>query len=166
MNELPERVRAVVDRRAGPIVAALVALGVLLLAANGPFSSVRSLRLVQFVDRALVAAVAAVAYVRARSTPPSWDAVAVAAWVFLAVPVAGTLGYFAFGGGPGSYPGPMGELVNDVLRFLLSVAAVGGLCAAAGAALRRDRRAAAALALLAVPVGQFLVYGAVVLAGA
>lgn len=146
------------ESRIGVLASATVVLGILLLGINGPLSRIRNLRIVMFVIHVLPVVVAVLAYRRTRAEAGAGETVVVAAWGLFAIYIATLIGYFAFPEVTSDYAGPLRELVNDVLRFLLTVGALGGLYAGAGAVARRGHPIVAGLVMLFAPVGQFLVY--------
>lgn len=137
------------------LVGVFLVLGPILLALNGPLSSVRSLRLVNFALNVLPIALAVVLYVRVASTVSVIELAVLVVWTVFALQVSAVIGYFAFGGQSASYPGEVAELTNHVVLFLGTVAAVGGLCSAAAA---QDRPLPKWLFVAAIPIGQLLVY--------
>lgn len=141
------------------LVGGILTLGVVLLALNGPFSDVRSLRLVIFVSRTVPLVLAVLVYVRVYPTASPLEVIGVAIWGYAAITLAGVFAFFAFADLSSSYPGPTRELLQDVARFLLTTVVVGGLYAIAAAS--RDRPLLAGLVLLLVPLGRFLLYAVV-----
>ena len=141
------------------LIGSLVILGVVLLALNGPFSEIRSLRLVTFVGQTLPLVIAILAYSHIHSTATIWELIAVTVWGYIAINIAGIFGYFAFAGLSSTFPGLAQEMMQNIVRFLLATAVIGGLYATAAAF--RERPWLAGLLLLLVPFGQFLVYGLV-----
>lgn len=141
------------------LIGGLVALGVVLLALNGPFSDVRNLRLVTFVGQTLPLVIAVLAYSYVHSTATIWEIIGVAVWGYIAINIAGIFGYFAFAGLSTNYPGLTQEMIQNIVRFLLTTAVIGGLYAAA--ASFRDRPLLTGLLLLFVPFGQFILFAIV-----
>lgn len=159
MTALSTRSDAWSTRTFWSLIGALVTLGVVLLALNGPFSSIRNLLLVMFVTQVLPLVIAVLVYSRIHPTASPVELIGVVLWGYLGISLAGVFGYFAFVGMASSYPGPTQEMVNNIIRFLLTTAVIGGLYAVAASV--RERPLVTGGVLLLVPVGLFLLYAVI-----
>lgn len=159
MTETRSSIGAWSKRTFWSLIATSVALGVVLLALNGPFSNIRNLLLVMFVTQVLPLVIAVLVYSRIHPTATLLELLGVAIWGYIGISIAGVFGYFAFAGPSSGYPGPTQEMVNDITRFLMTTAVVGSIYAIAASV--RDRPLLTGIVLLGVPVGRFILYAIV-----
>ncbi|KDE60593.1 hypothetical protein EL22_13115 [Halostagnicola sp. A56] len=139
------------------VIALLLLAGIALLALNGPFSSVRSIRLVTFVLFTLPIAIAVVCYVRVVPAVSILEIAGLIVWTYAVVQGVGVAAYFLFGGQIASYPGEMAEFWNFVTLYLLTVAVSAGLYTIGAT---QDNRPLIKWGLVALlPVGQLVAYG-------
>lgn len=141
------------------LIVTAVALGVVLLALNGPFLSIRNLLLVMFVTQVLPLGIAVLVYSRVHPTASNTEIIGVAIWGYIGISLAGIFGYFAFAGMTGDTSDSTQEMITNISRFLLTTTIIGSLYAVAAAV--RDRPLATGLVLLCVPVGRFLLHAVV-----
>ncbi len=144
------------DRTLDVLIVGLVVLGIVLLLLNGPFGPIRSLTLVTTVTTGIPVVVAVLGYVRVAEAVQTWEPVALALWGYVALQVAGILGFFLFADFSASYPGAMAEMIRHLTQFLLWTGLVTGLYAAV--ATRRHRPIQAVVLTALVPFVALPVY--------
>lgn len=147
------------ERLLDGLIGLLLVAGLALLALNGPFSSIRDIRIANFVLTILPVALAVACYVRVAPTVSPVETGVLAIWGYYAIRVAGVAAYFLFGAQSTSYPGALAELRNDVALFLATVAVVSALYSTG--ATQMDRPLLKWGLVAAVPLGQLVAYGVV-----
>lgn len=146
------------ERLLDGFIVALLVVGLALLALNGPYSSIRDIRIETVVLTVLPVVLAVAAYGRVASSVSPLETVAVAIWGYYAIRMAGVTAYFLFGAQSDSYPGALAELWTDVALFLATAAVLGALYSAAAKA---DRPLLKWGLVGAVPLGQLVAYAVV-----
>ena len=146
------------ERLLDGLIGVLLVTGLGLLALNGPFSSIRDIRIETFVLTVLPVVLAVTSYARVASTVSPLETAVLAIWGYYAIRAAGVTAYFLFGAQSASYPGALAELWNDVALFLATVALIAALYSAAAKA---DRSLLKWGVVAAVPLGQLVAYAVI-----
>ncbi|WP_247003354.1 hypothetical protein [Halosolutus gelatinilyticus] len=147
------------ERLLDGLIGVLLVAGLVLLALNGPFSSVRDLRLANFVVNVLPIALAIACYLRVASTVSVLEIGALVIWAYYTIRVSGVIAFFLFGVRSASYPGELAELRRNVALFLATTAVLGGLYSAGAA--QEDRPLLKWGLVAVVPLGQLAAYAVV-----